>query len=138
MRYRSNYGFIHTSANLFLCRKYLGASGMYGEKIPLIRLAEMYYILAESVALSECGQYINAVKNARGISRAYDVGTDVTEEQRLEELNKEYQKEFFAEGQYFYFLKRHNMKTFYRCPVENFSAYVLPVPDDEKTYGEAE
>ena len=77
---------------------------MYGEKIPLIRLAEMYYILAESVALSECGQYINAVKNARGISRAYDVGTDVTEEQRLEELNKEYQKEFFAEGQYFYFL----------------------------------
>ena len=68
MRYRSNYGFIHTSANLFLCRKYLGASGMYGEKIPLIRLAEMYYILAESVALSECGQYINAVKNARSIS----------------------------------------------------------------------
>ena len=63
---------------------------MYGEKIPLIRLAEMYYILAESVALSECGQYINAVKNARGISRAYDVGTNVTEEQRLEELNKEY------------------------------------------------
>ena len=138
MRYRSNYGFIHTSSNLFLCRKYLGASGIYGEKIPLIRLTEMYYILAESVALSECGQYINAVKNARGISRAYDVGMDVTEEQRLEELNKEYQKEFFAEGQYFYFLKRHNMKTFYRCPVENFSAYVLPVPDDEKTYGEAE
>ena len=137
MRYRSNYGFIHTSGNSFLCRKYLG-SGMYGEKIPLIRLAEMYYILAESVALSECGQYINAVKNARGISRAYDVGTNVTEEQRLEELNKEYQKEFFAEGQYFYFLKRHNMETFYRCPVENFSAYVLPVPDDEKTYGEAE
>ena len=62
----------------------------------------------------------------------------MTEEQRLEELNKEYQKEFFAEGQYFYFLKRHNMETFYRCPVENFSAYVLPVPDDEKTYGEAE
>lgn len=137
MRYRSNYGFIHTSGNLFLCRKYLG-SGLYGENIPLIRLAEMYYIVAESVALSECGQYINAVKNARGISRAYNLGTDVTEEQRLEALNKEYQKEFFAEGQYFYFLKRHNMSTFYRCPVENFSAYVLPVPDDEKTYGEAE
>ena len=57
---------------------------------------------------------------------------------RQSESQKEYQKEFFAEGQYFYFLKRHNMKTFYRCPVENFSAYVLPVPDDEKTYGEAE
>ena len=113
-------------------------SGLYGENIPLIRLSEMYYILAESVDLSECGQYINAVKNARGISRAYNLGTNVTESQRLEALNKEYQKEFFAEGQYFYFLKRHNMSTFYRCPVENFSAYVLPVPDDEKTYGEAE
>ena len=30
------------------------------------------------------------------------------------------------------------METFYRCPVENFSNYVLPVLDDEKTYGEAE
>ena len=137
MRYHSNYGFIHTSSSLFLCRKYLG-SGLYGENIPLIRLSEMYYILAESVDLSECGQYINAVKNARGISRAHNLGTNVTESQRLEALNKEYQKEFFAEGQYFYFLKRHNMSTFYRCPVENFSAYVLPIPDDEKTYGEAE
>ena len=79
---------------------------MYGEKIPLIRLAEMYYILAESVALSECGQYINAVKNARGISRAYDVGTGVTEEQRLEELNKEYQKEFFCRRAVFLLLEK--------------------------------
>ena len=31
MRYRSNYGFIRTSANLFFVAKYLGASGMYGE-----------------------------------------------------------------------------------------------------------
>ncbi|MCB6973577.1 MULTISPECIES: RagB/SusD family nutrient uptake outer membrane protein [Butyricimonas] len=137
MRYRSGYGFNHTASNLLMCRKYLG-EGLYGEKIPLIRLAEMYYILAESVALSECGQYINTVRTTRGISRSNNLGTDVTEEQRLEVLDKEYRKEFFAEGQYFYFLKRHNRSTFYRCPVENFSAYVLPVPDDEKTYGEAE
>ena len=90
------------------------------------------------MALSECGHYINTVRTTRGISRSNNLGTDVTEEQRLEVLDKEYRKEFFAEGQYFYFLKRHNRSTFYRCPVENFSAYVLPVPDDEKTYGEAE
>ena len=50
-------------------------------------------------------------------------------------LNKEYQKDFFAEGQYFYFLKRHNYKTFWRCPVEKMDYYVLPTPDDEIAYG---
>lgn len=50
---------------------------------------------------------------------------------RKEALNKEYQKDFFAEGQYFYFLKRHNYKTFWRCPVEKMDYYVLPTPDDE-------
>ena len=52
-----------------------------------------------------------------------------------EALNKEYQKDFFAEGQYFYFLKRHNYKTFWRCPVEKMDYYVLPTPDDEIAYG---
>ena len=42
---------------------------------------------------------------------------------------------FFAEGQYFYFLKRHNYKTFWRCPVEKMDYYVLPTPDDEIAYG---
>ena len=50
-------------------------------------------------------------------------------------LNKEYQKEFFAEGQWFYFLKRHNCQNFYRCPVEKMVYYVLPTPDDEVEYG---
>ena len=58
-----------------------------------------------------------------------------TVEKSLEALNKEYQKDFFAEGQYFYFLKRHNYKTFWRCPVEKMDYYVLPTPDDEIAYG---
>ena len=42
---------------------------------------------------------------------------------------------FFAEGQYFYFLKRRTFKTFWRCPVEKMDYYVLPTPDDEIAYG---
>ncbi len=133
IRYRSGYGFIH-GVNGLLCRKYLGKSVLYKEKIPLIRLSEMYYILAESVALADSEKYINTVRNARGISRNYDL-TFSGENERIEALNKEYQKDFFAEGQWFYFLKRHNYSTFHRCPVAEMVYYVLPTPDDEIAYG---
>lgn len=103
----------------------------------MIRLSEMYYILAESVSLKESVTYINKVRNARGISRNNNIEANDSydEAARKEALNKEYQKDFFAEGQYFYFLKRHNYKTFWRCPVEKMDYYVLPTPDDEIAYG---
>lgn len=139
IRYKAGYGFIH-GTNGAMCRKYLGKSQVYKEKIPLIRLSEMYYILAESLPLDECTKYINEVRNVRGISRTnnYTPGGNFTEEARINALDREYQKDFFAEGQYFYFLKRHARKTFYRCPVEEMRAYVMPVPDDEIEYGMVE
>lgn len=133
IRYRAGYGFIH-GTNGLLCRKYLGKSVLYAEKIPLIRLSEMYYILAESVELSGSEDYLNAVRNARGISRNYNLSFK-SESERIEALNKEYQKDFFAEGQWFYFLKRHDYPTFHRCPVGRMVYYVLPTPDDEIAYG---
>ena len=136
IRYRNSYGFIHGNNGL-MCRKYLSKDKNYSEKIPLIRLSEMYYILAESVSLKESVTYINKVRNARGISRNNNIEANDSydEAARKEALNKEYQKDFFAEGQYFYFLKRHNYKTFWRCPVEKMDYYVLPTPDDEIAYG---
>lgn len=136
IRYKNRYGFIHTISEM-MCRKYLGEGVNYGENIPLIRLVEMYYILAESVSLEESVAYINAVRNARGISRSYNIqySEAYTEASRIEALDKEYQKEFFAEGQYFHFLKRHNRSIFYRCPVEKMIYYVLPLPNDEVEYG---
>lgn len=136
IRYRKGWGFIHGSNGL-LCRKYLGKDVLYKEKIPLIRLVEMYYILAESVELKDCVSLINEVRRARGISQNNDISmsNEFNEEARVNVLNKEYQKEFFAEGQWFYFLKRHNCQNFYRCPVEKMVYYVLPTPDDEVEYG---
>lgn len=137
IRYRNGYGFIH-GINGLMCRKYLGKDFKYYEKVPLIRLSEMYYILAESVVLDESVDYINKVRNARGISRNYDIsdGEGYDNASRVTVLEKEYQKDFFAEGQYFFFLKRHNRPTFWRCPVEKMVYYVLPTPDDEIAYGE--
>lgn len=135
IRYRANYGFIHTPTAA-ICRKYLGEEGSeYDEKIPLIRLSEMYYILTEAEPLNGCEQYINAVRSARGISLS-DKLVFATEDDRYEALEKEYQKDFFAEGQFFYFLKRHNRPTFYRCPVEKMIYYTLPYPDNEVEFGD--
>ena len=101
IRYRNSYGFIHGNNGL-MCRKYLSKDKNYSEKIPLIRLSEMYYILAESVSLKESVTYINKVRNARGISRNNNIEANDSydEAARKEALNKEYQKDFFAEGQY--------------------------------------
>lgn len=132
IRGKENYGFYPGGTNGKMCRKYLPSTDIrYTEKIPLIRLGEMYLIAAEATGDV---QYLNDLRNARGISISWDV-------ENVDEatLDKEYRKEFFAEGQYFYFLKRHAMKTFYRCvpELENKMSdrqYVFPLPDGEKEY----
>ncbi len=108
------------------------------EIIPLIRLPEMYYIVCEASEYSdESAAFINTVRNKRGISKAKDVVCD-TEEQRLTALNKEYRKEFYGEGQYFWFLKTHGITgTMSHCPdvtlvEENF---IFQLPDAELEYG---
>lgn len=111
------------------------------EIIPLIRLPEMYYIACEACDQGEeAAGYINTVRNKRGISKAKDVACD-TEEQRVTALNKEYRKEFYGEGQYFWFLKTHGVTgTLAHCAEvtlahENF---IFPLPDAEVEYGWAQ
>jgi hypothetical protein len=109
------------------------------EIIPLIRLPEMYYIACEAAVDSdEAALYVNSVRNKRGISKAKDVVCD-TEESRVAALNREYRKEFYGEGQYFWFLKTHGITgPLTYCPdvvtlvAENF---VFPLPDAEVQYG---
>ena len=108
------------------------------EVIPLIRLPEMYYIACEATEdHREAATYINMVRNKRGISKAKDVLCD-TPEQRIAALNREYRKEFYGEGQYFWFLKSHGITgTLSHSPEvtlveENF---LFPLPDAEVEYG---
>ncbi len=137
IRYKRGYGFKYYEQKA-LSRKYTDVESVaYNEKIPLIRLSEMYYILAESLSLGEGDDFLNAVRNARGISKKNDlVFTD--DDQRQVEIQKEYQKDFWGEGQFFFYLKRHGVKNFYRCPLPEgmtVADYVFPIPADEIEFG---
>lgn len=106
------------------------------EIVPLIRLPEMYYILCEMKPLAESARLLNEVRHKRGYPASEDEKF-VTESDRTKALNREYRKEFYAEGQYYFFLKQHP-----DAPVEHFheitlgkAQYVFPLPDAEKEYG---
>lgn len=106
--------------------------------VPLIRLPEMYYILCEMSPLDEAPQYINQVRSKRGYSSTSNYSSFSSDAVRTQMLDKEYRKEFYAEGQYFYFLKRHKTASFINLPdgvTMGEEQYVFPLPDNEKEYG---
>lgn len=133
MRAKSSAFFRYNDLRLAISRKYLNNTNGV---IPLIRLPEMYYILCEMSPLTESARYINMVRNRRGYSSSTNL-TINTEDERVKALAVEYRKEFYAEGQYFYFLKNHAIKNFYNSPYNDFGKqqYVFPLPDAEKEYG---
>lgn len=138
--------------NLKLCRKYeqdrLSASNGK-DVIPLIRLPEMYYIIAECGTPEESAEALNTVRWARGISYedeilvtdGYDKPVDVDEYDpaqtyRTGQIMKEIRKEYFAEGMLFYFYKQHNYKTFDGCAFDDVrNKYQWPLPNDEISFG---
>lgn len=135
MRAKGTAFHISTEQQCAISLKYIDNDN---EVVPLMRLPEMYYIACQSVAASdEAATYINTVRNKRGISKTKDVVCD-TDEQRVAALNREYRKEFYAEGQYFWFLKANGIVgTLTHSPevalvAENF---VFPLPDAEIEYG---
>lgn len=101
--------------------------------VVLIRLSEMYYILAECAATpEEAAEFLNKVRSMRGIDPVV-----CTEANRLDEIEKEYRKEFYGEGQLFFFYKRHAYTTFLHCPVNQMteSNYMFSWPDNETLFG---
>jgi hypothetical protein len=99
--------------------------------VPLMRVTEAYLIAAEaSTVTADKFQYLNAVRNARQLTSLAVTAAFATE------LTKEYQKEFFGEGQLFFYYKRLGTAS-----IDNGSAasgtitminnYVLPLPDSE-------
>lgn len=142
-------------ANAF-CKKYnqaplLSAHGYHGaDAIPLIRLPEMYYIIAECADDAQTSvDALNTVRFARGISYSDEIFTNGYDQpdvasaenkeqtRRINEIMKEYRKEYFAEGQLFYFLKNHAYSRYYGCNVDGMTAkqYQMPLPDNEKIFG---
>lgn len=111
------------------------ASFVLENNMPLIRLPEMYYILAECTDdMAEAANYISIVRGARGVE---DIEPFTNETEKMENIEKEYRKEFYAEGQLWFFYKRLGYKTFMFCPISNMTEkqYRFPLPDDEIALG---
>jgi hypothetical protein len=103
--------------------------------VPMIRISEMYYILAETdQSVEKSVEYLNKVRGARAI---LPLATNYVDNSTIlnEEIQKEYQKEFYGEGQLFFYYKRNqsaNMQ--FRSTPMISSDYVLPIPQDELEY----
>lgn len=105
--------------------------------VPVIKLAEMYYIAAESSStVTEGLGYLNAVRTARLIPAL--TNTNITTVAQLNtELFKEYRKEFYAEGQLWYYYKRMKYTNLQNTVDFSFNLgkYVFPFPNKEIEFG---
>lgn len=122
------------SGTVYFCSKFWQAASnpIYNNVVPLIRLPEMYYIAAECSAPATARDYLNTVRQNRGIPDLPGLSDDAMVK---EELLKEYQKEFYAEGQLFYFYKRMNSSVIrFSTIAPSEKIYVLPLPDAELQY----
>lgn len=105
----------------------------YWNIVPIIKIAEMYYIAAECDPANAL-DYLNTVRTQRGITNTLVQGVNINAE-----IEKEYRKEFIAEGQLFYYYKRLGYNKL-PSPVTTPSSmgekdYILPYPDKEILYG---
>ncbi|WP_099291593.1 RagB/SusD family nutrient uptake outer membrane protein [Butyricimonas sp. Marseille-P3923] len=103
--------------------------------VPLLRLSEMYLILIEDLPLSSVGEYFKAYR----VSRSLDVSIDnslITEQDVSERLEKEYRKEFFGEGQMWFFYKKHNFTRFSWPKTRTIKeeVYMLPIPKSQSVF----
>ncbi len=130
---------VNTQSSYYYTSKKLWQEGMDEDlvkRMPIIRLPEMYLILAQC-QMDKAAEYLTVMREHRGVSAPV---TLTAEEDLLNEINKEYIREYVGEGQLFYFYKRLNMDKHlasYNFGKNSFdtSLYVLPMPEEEIEYG---
>lgn len=122
----------------YTCYKYYNSSTYstyYRDLIPMIRISEMFYIVAEDhIANSRTSDAIIALDEVR-FNRGITVG--LPDDIDLEtEITKEYYREFMGEGQLFYYFKRKDFKeSLFEDFTVSASDLIYPYPDDETEYG---
>jgi hypothetical protein len=137
VRFREGLGFYFYAAYAQTAKyDQTGLSAYQTDILPVIRLSEMYYILCEcETDMQKAANLLSAVRVARGVE---PLGAFISEEDKINKLEIEYRKEFYAEGQLWYFLKRHFRETFLFCPVTpgmRETHYVFPIPENEIIFG---
>lgn len=111
-----------------------GIPDSLSRRLPMIRITEMYYIAAET-DLPNATTYLDTVRFHRGIPGS--LPKTLTNDQIQNEIYKEYLKEFFGEGQVFYYYKRKNI-TPPRALEPEKVRMILPMPDVEIDFGKRE
>ncbi len=105
--------------------------------VPVVRLPEMYYIAAEAApTVSDGVNYLNTVRTARLIPA---LSNSVINTPALldAELQKEYRKEFYGEGQLWFWYKRKNIASIpdgVGNPMTQ-AKYTFPYPLNEIEFG---
>lgn len=98
------------------------------QTIPLIRLSEMYLIAMETMSYTQAQPLYNVYIADRSLSERQFTN----DEQKKEEIIKEYRREFIAEGQMFYLYKRIGARNMLWRPLEVVEDnYILPLPTRE-------
>ncbi|MEG1949788.1 MAG: RagB/SusD family nutrient uptake outer membrane protein [Odoribacter sp.] len=117
-------------------RKYTGNDNFKQlNLVPILRLSEMYLILTEDLPLSEVKSYFSTYRISRNLDKSIEDKLS-SEDAILQILEKEYRKEFYGEGQMFFFYKRHNYKAFtwpkkLKLPAD---AYQIPLPKSQSVF----
>ena len=115
--------------------KYQGesADSLCNQLIPMMRVSEAYLIAAElSTATKDRLAYLNEFRNHRGI-RSQEFADDY-------DIKIERRKEFWGEGQLWFWYKRRQMTSIkdaisaYGETKISVDKYVLPIPDSESKY----
>lgn len=105
---------------------------VYSQQVPMLRMAEMYLIAIETAStLTEKNEKLDQFRKSRELpAKVCDTETEVAEE-----LLREYQREFYAEGQMFFYYKRTGAKSMrWKDDFEiDLKDYQAPIPDTEYT-----
>ena len=129
--------FKESAGSRFVLMKYKQGDAIVSsrEQVPLIRLYEMYLIAIEcSDDPSVYQPLIDELLLARNMS--LDMA-NASISKKNEFVAKEYNKEFYGEGQQFYQYKRRNDSSILWTDIQGSDkVYVLPIPKNEIKYGE--
>jgi hypothetical protein len=104
----------------------------YRNKMPIIKLSEMYFIAAEALKdtdITKASAMINEVRIHRGLT-TMNIDRAVFDTVLLQE----FRKDVIGEGQLFFFHKRLNSSRIPRSPINDIIAvkgYKLPIPISE-------
>ncbi len=128
------YNFSTTNSNISP-RKCYATTANLANVLPMIRVTEMYYIAAECATAAldslKATDLLDSVRVHRNVPK-YTLAALKRDSLNIE-IRKEYQKEFLAEGQMFYFYKRKNLPfaslPFTRVPVVADASYVFIKPE---------